>query len=257
MIPWADVGDRGHRMILGIVGEGELIDETLLECCAESHVRACFFTEALAPLRNLAVKLETFSQLYDEIEYPPGRGVIAKAYRRVEPSSSEALFRIIHAVGVIRDSPQASAAAGKFKKQLQTYFKHDDVLPPNSIIPSLHVPNLALIKEVQEKARIAERTAFSLRLLKDSEIPKQARLGFVGHLYDGYAVAKGNDPGVYKLTNHTARVFHRQLETFGATVPPLSDLLPTSLETGPRRGQVSKGLETPKGNLLRSEFALA
>lgn len=252
MRPWADVEELTQRTVQGIVRADESRDEILLECCADSYLRACYFTKAFAPLRNRSVQLEQFARQHDEIgvDQAPGRALIVQAYRGLEPCSLEGLLRIGRAIQIIRDETQAGISAEAFSDWLKQHFPHPDVLPPNSIVPSLHTPDLAIVRHIREASGISDRSTFSQRLLADTEIPPRARLGFIAHLEDGYALPKGREPGTYKLTRRTATVLHQQLGRIKNDIPPMSELMPASALAGPRRGQVSKALCVPFGNLV-------
>ena len=205
------------------------------------------------PLDGFAARINEAARFLG-LERAPGRELTADAYGAEEPNSLLGLMTLRETVQAIRDLGEGIKPIEKLYNLVVNYYSlHPLVLAPGSIIPALRSPDPEDLKRMRQALQPdGNRHEFSTRLMAGIIHDTSAAKLFYGRLEDGYRSAH-KEPGWYKLTDRAATKLHQRLseEADGKVgVLPLDEFAPISAVAGPRKGQVSKGLREPWGNLM-------
>lgn len=260
MLLVADVHELIEETVRGVKDSAGDVDAALLAACVAGFDRALFFCPQLSRLKGLAVHIKETVKRHEMVppDEVPGPASIIQGQQGQDALSLKAIFTIRKSMKAIRDRKTNVKAIAELAGVIRRHYPHEEILPPGSIIPAIYAPNPASITELREAVAPSgmDRTTFSGMLMKGRLLSHGAERNFLERIEGGYQSPTHKDPGHFKLTKATAHRFHeafRELigeEAPSITLPDFDEFAPPNAQTGPRRGQISKGLPVSWGNLI-------
>lgn len=251
---YADVRALVEETVVGVKAEDGTVDARMSSACREGYERSLFFCPLLADIKGLAQQIREKARSFHDADnvVSPGSMSLMQVQEGQEALSLNALITIQQAMKAICDNTDRYPAMASLAETIRRHFKHENILPPNSIIPSFFAPDPEILKSLREAHAPPgmDRSAFSSVLMKGTFGDKLAERMFLTRLEEGFDSAHPNN-GWFKLTERTARLLHERLGEFaGDDLPEFEMFAPPAPAYGPRRGQISKGLRVSWGNLV-------